>query len=159
METLRERSYSLLSSECSMIAKQLNEERNTLGTALVSLGDVYSCWCGLLTFRDNGQIKVFEDAKGNLIGILIYDVGSQWWSKDLIVTELFVYCINKTYKGFGRVALDALDTIAKEYDAKAIIAGSYFMKSNKIITNMYRKKGYREESPCYIKMRDGETDD
>jgi len=152
MGTLIIRKEPLTDEECLMIADRVFEEKARVGTAFVQDASKDTLIVTLRQLSLNGYLLSFVSNEGKLIGILIWDVGNHWWSTEVVITEMFVFCIDKDFKGFGRVALHELDVLAKRYKAKAIVAGSYFLREPQIVTNMYKKFGYSEESPSYIKI-------
>lgn len=88
--------------------------------------------------------------QGVLQGIVAFDVGYTWWTPHRVCSELFVLAF-KDVQGFQRHAVKALEAIAREYDAKLIVAGNMFQKNNNLIGNGYKKHGFRQECSTYVK--------
>lgn len=85
-----------------------------------------------------------------LQGIVVFDVGYTWWTPHRVCSELFVLAF-KDVRGFQMHAVKALEDIAREYDAKLIVAGNMFQKNNNLIGNGYKKHGFRQECSTYVK--------
>lgn len=84
--------------------------------------------------------------------LLVYTVGSPWYSKELVVSEDMVLRIGKG-SSFS-VVTDYLDDLAEKYDAKIQITGGALARHHRAITRMYERAGYSTEpSPQFIKRR------
>lgn len=109
----------------------------------------------LEAMNDACNIKVFR-RKGTLelVGILCFNIDTPWWADEnsRVVVENLVLCVDDTFKGFGRIAVKALDDIARKYRCTAIISGSYLTKETNMIRNMYLKQGYTQICPSFLKV-------
>lgn len=144
---------NLTEEECWHIVRQAEKARDTVGSPLLQFASQPKMVRHFLKWMTFDQIRVFRDAKGGIIGILIFDVGMEWWSTATVLSETFVFCVSPTYKGFGRLALQELERLAKEYKAQIITSGCFFMEHPQVITNMYKKAGYTVVNPVYTKIR------
>ena len=93
-------------------------------------------------------IKFYQD--NSFAGILLFDVGHAWWSKERICSEEFVLAAPGVH-GLQRAAIRALEDIAEEYGAKLIVSGNIFQANNNLIGNGYKKHGFRQACATYAK--------
>lgn len=82
-----------------------------------------------------------------LVGVVLYDVGSPWYTVDRVVYELGVYALNDDFVGFGRVAVGILEGVAELYGASYIMPGNSVQ--DKKVSNLYRKFGYKQIDVFY----------
>lgn len=137
------------------------EERQLLRDSLLAWRDKKVSWLmdtygdidhGILMLgqlSDGGHVvKFYED--GIFQGILAFDVGTTWWTRERICSELFVLAAPGIH-GLQRAAITALEDIARDYGARLIVTGNIFQANNALIGNGYRKHGYRQECSNYVK--------
>lgn len=146
------RKAPLTDAECWHIIRRAEAARKSFGSPLLFLASQAKMVDQFKLWNNKGQLLVFEDAGGDIIGILAFDVGYDWWSEAKILKEEFVFCVSPTFKGFGRIALEELNRLAKRLEVDLIVSGCFFMKQPQIVTNMYRKNGFSEISPSYTKI-------
>lgn len=144
---------SLTEEECWHIVRQAEKARDTVGSPLLRFASQPKMVRRFLNWAAVGQLRVFRSTNREIIGILIFDVGMEWWSAATILSEIFVFCVSPAYKGFGRLALQELERLAKEHKAQIITSGCFFMEHPQIVTNMYKKTGFTVINPVYAKIR------
>ena len=109
----------------------------------------------LIFWESGGRMIVFRDTDTKaLIGLVVYSWENTWWGDNSmnVLIEHMVLCVNKSFKGFGRIAIKALERVAREKKCSAIISGSYLTKETKHIENMYKKQGFTQVCPSFVKV-------
>lgn len=150
METYR---LTLDAFECLKIKKALIRHREHEGNALMwAFGDADFVVHRIQMYSKRGQVVKFYD-KDNFVGILMFEVGTFWWSTGIFLNEMLVLCVDEHYKGFQREAVKQLEWLAKAYDVNAISAGCLFSNQPNMAVNGYRKDGYDVECPAVVKIR------
>ena len=97
-----------------------------------------------------GRVASFYE-KGIFIGIVMFNIGSHWWSTARVLDEELVLCVDTAFHGFARVGIDFLNRQAKKYRVSAIVAGCIFQKEPQIVLNSYYKDGFTQTCPTCIK--------
>lgn len=147
MDTTRRQ---LTKQEMDVVLNRLVALRDKDGSLLIGLADRETVEKSLITMGIERKICVCYEANV-FIGILVFDVGYFWWSKELMLSEILVLCVSDTYRGFGRVACDLLDSLSKQYKCRAILAGCIFQQQPKFVQNTYQKFGYTAY-PAFTKL-------
>ena len=153
MDTLRILKRHLTDDELDTIIEQSIKDRDTFGSQALWLADLQKLKASLAQFDIAGNLRAFGDSEGHLVGILIFDVGELWWSDCLVLSELFVFCVDRRFHGFARVAVQELENLAVIFNCKLIVAGNFFMEKPALTTNTYRKAGFSITCPSYIKIK------
>ena len=118
---------------------------------LASLEHIYQT---VKVANDNGYLDVFA-LNGNIVGVLMYDIGKTWWSHCYCLKEMFLLTIDPEFKGFGRIALERLEELAEEHGCSMIETGSAFCLEPAPIANLYMKKGnYNFTYPSFVKINE-----
>lgn len=92
-----------------------------------------------------------DDRKPILGGLLGCGVGNLWWIEgDVLIEELVVSLTDSNY-GFGRFAVEEMERMAIMKSCVLILTGSSMFKKTRLITNMYRKKGFEVYGESYLK--------
>lgn len=133
------------------IASALLRYRDEEGGAFVHLGDLDITMTSLFHMAANLQVTKFYEGD-TFIGIVVFDVGNMWWSDKRFLTEILVLCVDESYHGFARVAIQYLNELAEEFNVDVICAGCYFQAKPQIVTNSYKKDGFTIDAPSYIKV-------
>ena len=144
----------LTQPELSAIGWRMGKVRRTHGSAFSSLGSAAPVLENLLALSARGRVVVFTEA-GSLVGILVFDVGSLWWTTETVLIEEFVLVVQDGFHGFQRIAIQELERLAKEYDVAAILAGSLYTDEPRMVLNAYKKAGFTETAPTCIKVLRG----
>ena len=96
-----------------------------------------------------GQVvKFYEDNK--FMGMMYFDVGHTWWTKDVIITERFILSVFGTH-GVQRAATKFLDELATKYHARIISSGCFFLGNPRVVANGYHKAGFVDNYPTFVK--------
>ena len=96
-----------------------------------------------------GQVvKFYKDNK--FIGMLYFDVGHTWWTKDVIITERFILSVFGSH-GVQRAATKFLDELAAKYHARIISSGCFFLGNPRVVANGYHKAGFVDNYPTFVK--------
>ena len=155
METLSILSRQLTDDELDYIIERAVAERDKQGSSMLGFADLRKLKFSLHQMDKQGRIRSFVNGQGKIIGILVFDVGFAWWSKSLILSETFVFCVDPEFHGFGRVAVKELKALASVYHCEIIVAGNFFMEKPDVMTNTYKKGGFETICPTYIKVVGG----
>lgn len=154
MESLEILRRTMNKEEVWQVLRALERQRDAIGNKFIDLADTYKMHKQLLRWDYNGQVRTFvRPGTEDIVGIVGFDVVVEWWSTKRFLTELFVWCVDTAYKGFGRVAVAELEKIAEFYKCAAIIAGNCFMGQPQVVSNTYRKAGF-EVLPVYLKLKE-----
>lgn len=109
--------------------------------------------------QEVGIIRTWYDSKDSLVGVLMFQIGQQWWSDAICVSEETVLCLNHEYAGIQREAMRELERIANAWGAKLIVSGNIISANQKLIENGYMKRGgYHHKSSSFLKVMRGEDD-
>lgn len=136
-------------NEWEAIRKRLLELRDKEGSLLMQKADADVAVRSLVHMSFQNRVVIFYE-NDEFIGILAFDVGSVWWANLITLEEDLVLCVSPTFKGFGRIAVDKLKELAKEYKAQLIVSGSIFQENPAIIANLYKKKGFKQSCPVFV---------
>lgn len=104
-------------------------------------------------FYEKGTLMVYEDVnEPNVpVGILSCGVTELWWIEGKVLLEEFVLSLTKRDCGFGRFAIDTMETLAKINGCVLILSGSSMVEKTKEVENMYRKKGFVVYGESFLK--------
>lgn len=141
----------LLPSEWQKIKERLLYLREKDGSKLMKYADVDVTVKNLVYFSFHNHVVKFYEGN-ELIGIVAFDISTHWWTNKEILNEVIILCLSDTFKGFGRIAVDKLDEIAKQNKVDIICSGCMFQKEPQMVTNLYLKKGYELRLPTYVKF-------
>ena len=158
METLQILKRPLTDAELTQIVERTIEERSHVGSSVLYKADADKVKESLRKFDEDGRMRVFcieDDVKTEIIGILVFDVGEAWWTRSRILSEVFVFCVDPNFIGFGRIAIRELKALASIFNCDLIVAGNFFMDKPEVMTNSYRKGGFEISCPSYIKVVGG----
>lgn len=122
-------------SECSDVVRFWNKEWVIRNLKLMS--------------RKQKVVKFYQGDK--FCGILCFEYSFTWWTPETILSEVFVFAV-KGFHGLQRYAISELHKIAKEVNATIITSGCFFQKNPQMVTNGYKKFGFKETYPTYAKV-------
>ena len=101
-------------------------------------------------FRNEAEGVVVYTEDNEIFGFVLVSLFKPWWSSKFLLNEESVFGFKA---GFGRVALEVLEDLAKLSNASFICTGSLLMSDYKMVENLYLKKGeYLKIKPNYIKI-------
>lgn len=141
----------LTNYEIRLVTKMLLERKDTEGNDFIKkFNNINKVIDVLKELALGGNVAIFYEGK-NFIGILVYFAGQDWWTTDIFLVEELVLCTDLKYKGFTRIAIKELEKLARKHKAKLIIAGCFFQENPKIVTNAYKKAGYKIGYPTCMK--------
>lgn len=141
----------LTPSEWEKIRTRLLKLRQREGSKLMQIADADITMKNLVYFSfQNRVVKFYENDE--FIGIVVFDVINDWWTDKKILNEVLILCLSDEFKGFGRIAVDKLEELAKQYDVDFIHSGCMFLKDPQVVSNLYLKKGYSFTSPMYVRF-------
>ena len=127
----------------------------------LDIGSTDSIYQYMMEANSTGRIRAWYDQEGLLVGVLMVDVGYQWWSSQKILLEETMFCLEKKYSGFQRVAMRELDRLARTYEAHLIYTGNLLCdtKTAKLVRNGYMKHGgYTFEHGAFLKRVEWSND-
>lgn len=151
MEKIKCNFSILKEDELLKIKERLLYLRAKEGSELMMLADADVAVKNLAYFSYKNNVAKFYK-NDEFIGIVAFDVSTHWWTDKKVLCELLVLCLSDSFKGFGRIAVDKLEALAKEHNAEIICSGCMFQKEPQIVTNLYLKKGYKLSLPNYVKF-------
>ena len=122
-------------SECSLLLNYYNREHALKNIIAMS--------------ERHNVVKYYQGDK--FCGILCFHVSNSWWTTDVIVEEVFVFAVNG-FKGLQRYAIKTLNEIAKDNKASMIVSGCFFQKNPAMVANGYKKQGFTETYPYFVKV-------
>jgi hypothetical protein len=96
-------------------------------------------WFRQLLFKE--AVAVCRDKVGTLKGIVVYSIDIFELGQCCCLTEHMVLPVSADSAGFGRVALEILEKIAKEQNCKMICTGNALSVNQKLTENLYTRKG------------------
>ena len=96
-----------------------------------------------------GQVVKFYESN-KFMGMMYFDVGHTWWTKDVIITERFILSVFGTH-GVQRAATKFLDELATKYHARIISSGCFFLGNPRVVANGYHKAGFVDNYPTFVK--------
>lgn len=109
-------------------------------------------WASECLMQFSKEKKVVEFYQGDrFCGILAFDYGSAWWTDKTIIYEVVVLAV-KGCHGLQREACKMLDSIAAERHASMISSGCFFQRNPQVVTNGYKKAGFTQTYPTYVKV-------
>ena len=150
METIRE---PLTPEEFEALKGALKHRMITEGSDLMKqFANVEVGADNIFNYSKAGHVVKFY-SKGDLQGILCFDVGTSWWTDKTILAEVLVLSMTGVY-GLQREAMKVMDDLAHEYNATLISSGCIFQKQPQIVTNGYLKAGFTTTCPTYAKVVD-----
>jgi len=140
------------------ISKQIRKmaESNHIFLALADLGDTDAIVEYLQGLMQRGVLEAYVDPHcKQLIGIVGYSCSTLWWAKDdrnRILIEEIILSFNGTV-GFGRVAVQRLEEIARENGCSIIMSGNFLGVGQQQIENLYvRKSGFTKLYSNFFKV-------
>lgn len=112
------------------------------GHCLGHLADPWSSYQFVKTLSCNNGIWVMIDKYTKQpIGAIGFSIAPLWWSKGRnALVEEFVVLIDEDFAGFGRIAVDHLEYIAKSHDCAVVYSGNFLGTQQKQVENLYMKK-------------------
>lgn len=135
---------------------------------LIAIGSTNECMKGLEAREfiietlnqagESGVLRTWYDKEDKLVGLLLFQVFNDWWTKEAIVKEELILTVNKGYAGLQRLAMKELERIARSYDSRLIVSGNLIAPNQKVVENGYRKQGYQHKSSMFMKRLKGEQD-
>lgn len=142
----------LTDDELDIIIHRLIELRDTTDNPMIQLATPKVARAKLLKMSQSYMVDVVYSGD-RFLGIVVYDVGSQWYSSFRVLIEILVLCVDKELAGFGRAAITILEGRAEWAGAKYILSGNSTM--NPKVTPMYTKKGFKSYPVFYKEVLNG----
>ena len=143
--------YIMPSSDYKKIMATLKEiQDDPKNTLMHKYADLEEAMSNLESFYRRGQVQSFYLGV-NLIGILVFDVVQYWWSPRRFLYETMVLSVDKDFHGFGRIAVEQLEKLAKKYTCCAICSGCMVDHNVPVVRNLYKKFGFRIDTSNFIK--------
>ena len=142
----------LTDDELDIIINRLIELRDTTDNPMIQLATPKVARAKLLKMSQSDMVDVVYSGD-RLLGIVVYDIGVQWYSSFRVLIEILVLCVDKELAGFGRAAITILERRAEWAGAKYIMAGNSAM--NPKVTPMYTKKGFKSYPVFYKEVLNG----
>lgn len=107
------------------------------------------------------NVCLWYDCEDNLVAILVYAVGQDWWSNEICVSEALTLLVDTKWAGIQREAIKELERVAHAYGARMITAGNALAPLDKkaLVGNGYRRQGYNIHYDAFIKVLEGEQKD
>lgn len=106
-----------------------------------------------------GCLRAWYGRDGELVGVLMFDTASEWWTTEPVVVELMVLKIDDSYAGLQRLAIRELDRIARGCNSRLIATGNLLSYENQAVENGYRKHGgYQATTKTFLKRLKSEAD-
>lgn len=131
------------------------QEMQSYDHPLGSVAFPHNSYILLEALNERGQLEAWIDKwNGAVVAVLGYSVQDVWWTngKKALVEET-VKAISTNIRGFGRVALERLEELAKINDCAMIISGNIISQDQKLTENLYRKRGgFQFEYKQFIKV-------
>lgn len=118
---------------CCRLIEQQDRTPETVPSRLGSVGTV------LIAIEEQQVDSCIVDEEY----LLVYHVGQPWYSYHTVVEELMVLNLTDTPGNFSGVT-DALEEIAEEYHAKAIITGGAWSPQGKALSRLYQRQGFAD---------------
>lgn len=115
-----------------------------------TFGDIRYVIERLRAASHHGRLIKFYDEQGTFSGILLFDIGTVWWTPERVCAEEFVLAVQGA-RGIQRAAVQTLEALAEEHAAKLIVCGNIFQENNNLIGNGYKKAGFRQACATYAK--------
>ena len=129
-------------------------KREAKGHLLEALGSQGAVYSHILEQNTKGKIRAWYNATGNLIGLLMFDIGKLWWTDKVVVMEESVFCIDTSYSGIQREAIKELERVARGYEAELIISGNVLStgKTERLVLNGYKRAGFQPICTDMVKV-------
>lgn len=147
METYRTR---LTDTEIGLLWETMKDIDLSSCTEVISHWDKEWAIQQLKRMSELGNVVKFYQGD-RFCGILCFDYSLTWWTKETILSEVFIFETKGTH-GLQRYAIKELHKLAKEVGATIITSGCFFQKNPQIVTNGYKKAGFKETYPTYAKV-------
>lgn len=109
----------------------------------------------IVEYSRHGQVVKFYQGD-KFLGIMTFDIGLSWWTSKPMLQEVVILSMPNTH-GLQRMALKELEKIARENNIELIVGGCIFQANPQVITNGYKKFGYKESYPTYLKVTNNEN--
>lgn len=132
MEKIKCNFSILKEDELLKIKERLLYLRAKEGSELMMLADADVAVKNLAYFSYKNNVAKFYK-NDEFIGIVAFDVSTHWWTDKKVLCELLVLCLSDSFKGFGRIAVDKLEALAKEHNAEIIVVVVCFKKNHKLL--------------------------
>lgn len=131
----------------------LEQKKDSKNPFMHAFGDINAAMENIQDFWQRGQIVMFynDKDKRNLVGILIYDVVQFWWSREYFLSEVLVLNTDKSFHGFGRIAIEKMKELAGLYKCAGICSGCILEKNAPMVANMYKKAGFQIATSNFVK--------
>lgn len=97
-------------------------------------------------------------ATDELVGAFAFCIGNDWWTEELVVSEIFIVDIpNASMRGgIGRIAGEYMVEAARINGARFLQAGSLLSSCTAMVDNLYMNKlSFDTKFSCYYKMVNG----
>lgn len=117
------------------------EEHRKRGNPLAPFVDDSAALEWLNSVRKDSSVVACRDAETlELIGVIFYSIEPFEWGTCSCLMERLVLSVADAV-GFGRVALEVLERIAKEQYCPLIISGNALSLDQQLTENLYTRKG------------------
>lgn len=141
-----------LVEELDTVMDRLASLKVSCSNPIIATGSLDSARRSLHSMALKKMVDIVYSSKDEFVGIVVYDIGNQWYSEDICLIEHLVLCVSPNVAGFGRVAIEIMQQRADFYDAKYLLSGNSTM--NLTVPSMYTKAGFKSFPVFYKELID-----